>query len=117
MGRCSGRGQERGVNLISFADDRYATTAMRDAYYNLVGIEDLDGLITIGIDTPEFVRDLCERFSPLPVVSVEHALEGIPSILVDDYRGMHDLVSHLMEVHGCRRIAFVLGPEGRLEAM
>jgi PAS domain S-box-containing protein len=108
--------QERDVNLICFADDRYATTAMRDMYYNLVGIEDLDGLITIGMDTPEFVRDLCEHFSPLPVVSVEYALEGIPSVLVDDYRGMHDLVSHLIEVHGCRHIAFILGPEGRLEA-
>jgi PAS domain S-box-containing protein len=108
--------RERDVNLICFADDRYSSAVMRDTYYNLAGIEDLDGLITIGMDTPEFVRDLCEHFSPLPVVSVEYDLEGIHSILVDDYRGMHDLVSHLIEVHGRRHIAFIRGPEGRLEA-
>jgi DNA-binding LacI/PurR family transcriptional regulator len=37
-------------------------------------------------------------------------------VLVDNYRGMREAVTHLIEVHDYRRIAFIRGPEGHTEA-
>lgn len=36
----------------------------------------------------------------------------IPAILIENRTGARRLVEHLMDVHGCRRIAFLRGPEG-----
>jgi len=33
-----------------------------------------------------------------------------PVVRMGNQDGMRDVVSHLIEVHGCRRIAFVRGP-------
>jgi DNA-binding LacI/PurR family transcriptional regulator len=38
------------------------------------------------------------------------ALEGIPSLVLDHYQAMRAVLTHLIEAHGCRRIAFVRGP-------
>ena len=37
-------------------------------------------------------------------------LPGVPSILIDNYRGMREVVDHLIGVHAYRRIAFLRGP-------
>ena len=58
----------------------------------------------------------CRRFTQIPVVSVGHAFDSIPSILVDNYQGMREAISHLIAHHGYRRIAFLRGPEGAREA-
>jgi len=41
----------------------------------------------------------------------QHLHSGITSIVVDNEKGLHDAISHLIEVHGRRRIAFIRGPE------
>ena len=46
----------------------------------------------------------------MPIVNIGLALEGIPSLLTDNHQGMHDVVTHLIEVHGHRRIAYISGP-------
>ena len=38
-----------------------------------------------------------------------------PHVLADNYQGMRDAVSHLIEHHGYRRIAFLRGPKGAQE--
>jgi len=53
----------------------------------------------------------CRRFDPLPLVSVEAVVPGHPAVVMDDRGGMAAAVSHLIEVHGHRRIAYVRGPE------
>lgn len=37
---------------------------------------------------------------------------AIPCVTVENKSGARQLVDHLVEVHGCRRIAFLRGPEG-----
>jgi PAS domain S-box-containing protein len=117
--------RERDANLIIFVGGALASPAefeaCRNTIYDLVGPENLDGLIFMSgslgqFTSTEAVRDFCGGYCPLPVVSVALELEGIPSILVDNYQGIHDAVTHLIEVHGYRRIACVRGPEGHLEA-
>ena len=66
------------------------------------------------IDSTELAL-YCERFEPLPVVSIAVPLSGMPTV-GDDAEGMRDAVRHLIDVHGHRRIAFVRGPEGNQDA-
>ncbi|HEV8550046.1 MAG TPA: substrate-binding domain-containing protein [Polyangiaceae bacterium] len=51
----------------------------------------------------------------LPVCSIG-AADGVPSIGVNDYDGVAQLMRHLIEHHGHRRIAFVRGTASNAEA-
>jgi DNA-binding LacI/PurR family transcriptional regulator len=79
-----------------------------------LGIHNTDGLLIFGdlADSPSLAQ-----FSRLnfPVVLLYHAAppgSGITSIEVENKNGARRLVSHLIEVHGARRIAFLRGPDG-----
>ena len=73
-----------------------------------------DGLIvfTQSIDAAELARLRQIRF---PVVllyqSAPDSLD-IPAVLIENQTGAEKLVGHLITVHGCRRIAFLRGPDG-----
>ena len=58
----------------------------------------------------EGVQAFCQQLRDIPTVSIQMRLPGIPSILIDNYRGMRDVVEHLIDVHGYRRLAFLRGP-------
>jgi LacI family transcriptional regulator len=79
-----------------------------------LGIHNTDGLLIFGdLADP---RSLAQ-FTRLnfPVVLLYHAAppgSGITSILVENKNGARRLVSHLIEVHGAQRIAFLGGPDG-----
>jgi PAS domain S-box-containing protein len=115
---------EQGVNLICFDGGILRTPEGFDAQgnvlYDLVSAERIDGLIvwTSILDwavEPEEMEAFCKRYHPLPTVSVGRMVEGIPSVLVDNYQGMREEVSHLVEVHGYRRVVFLRGPKGSEE--
>jgi hypothetical protein len=83
------------------------------AVFDLVDTEAIDGLIIWSSALNWFISqaemaNFCMRYH-LPVVSAEVPFPGIPSILIDDYGGTYSAVSHLIEVHSYRRIAFVGG--------
>lgn len=89
--------------------------------YDLIDTGRLDGLIVWASSLASYVgsdalRRFCERYRPLPMVSIGVTLEGIPGILLDSYDGMKQAVRHLITVHGRRRLAFVRGPEGHRDA-
>src|SRR5438093_1161593 len=78
--------------------------AQATAVYDLVGDERLDGLIVWTTSLELFVghdamERFCSRFEPLPIVSVERALRGATTVLMDERQGMHDALSHLIESH------------------
>ncbi|HTP10072.1 MAG TPA: substrate-binding domain-containing protein, partial [Anaerolineae bacterium] len=119
--------RERGVNLICFNGGRlgYAASneleAQRNALYDLVSDDTVDGLIVVGgvllgQAHPEKLRSFCNRYRPLPVVNIGIALDGVPSVLVDGESGLRDELKHLIEVHGHRQIGFIRGPEQHKEA-
>jgi PAS domain S-box-containing protein len=115
--------RERGANAICFVGRALHAPGLSQAnvLYDLVSSENLDGLVIWGgglaqYTDPEEIRILCERYRPLPVVNAALPLEGIPSVTVDNFQGMRDAIVHLIEIHGYRRIAFIRGPEGHLEA-
>lgn len=85
------------------------------AIFDLAHSDALDGLIIWSSTLnwfvlPEVIEEFVRHYDP-PVISVEVPFAGIASVLVDDYEGMYQLVSHLIEAHSCRRIAFLRGFE------
>ena len=117
--------QEHDANLIYFDIDALNSPvgfrAQSNILYDLAGRENIDGLISwqssvVSYLTPDEAKQFFRRYAPLPIVGVGIAVEGVPSVLLDNYQGMYDVIAHLIEVHGCRRIAFIRGPEGHPEA-
>ena len=109
---------ELDVNLICYVGGAVNTSAygsdpQRNILYDLVTDERVDGLIisgTIGnyITADEF-RSFVNRYRSMPMVGVAQP-PGIPGVVVDNEKGMRDIVTHFIEVHGYRRIAFIRGP-------
>ena len=97
------------------------TECAQNSIYTLLSPQTVDGVIvvssTIGhyYSTGELAR-FCRGFAPLPVCSVGVALDGIPSIVIDNAGGMERAVTHLIETHGCQRIAFIAGPKNSTES-
>jgi signal transduction histidine kinase/DNA-binding LacI/PurR family transcriptional regulator len=113
------------VNLVFFPgrhlDPQDPSVMYTNSIYDLVGPENVDGLFAntsllssvAGIAGAE---SLYQRFAPLPLISTSLALEGVPSLVVDNRAGMRELVEHLLDVHGCRHVAFVPGPSTNEES-
>jgi DNA-binding LacI/PurR family transcriptional regulator len=64
----------------------------------------------------ERLREQLTHFARIPVVALGLDLKDVASVYVDNEGGMHQLVSHLIEVHSRHRIAFIGGPETSAEA-
>jgi DNA-binding LacI/PurR family transcriptional regulator len=116
--------QERDVNLICFVG-----ACLRDPsfwmqsniIYDLATPENVDGLITWASMMGTFVTtDELETFHrnyhPLPVVTMGKPIENSYTLMVENVKGMGEAVSHLIEVHGYRRLAFIRGPEDHVYA-
>ncbi|MFN2284903.1 MAG: GAF domain-containing protein [Anaerolineae bacterium] len=116
--------RERDVNLLCFIGASLHSEPhpdyMANVLYDLIDKEHLDGLIIASgsLGTPVSQKELqafCERYRPLPMASIAIPLDGIPSVLMDNDHGMRELMLHLMDVHGYRRIAFFHKQEGHPE--
>jgi PAS domain S-box-containing protein len=109
---------EYGANLLYFSGnllrDPRGFNTQANVIYDLADEETIDGLVLWGAQlahyaTLEELGVFCERYRPLPMVNIGLALEGVPSLLMDNHQGMRDVVAHLIEVHGHRRIAYICG--------
>jgi sigma-B regulation protein RsbU (phosphoserine phosphatase) len=117
--------RERDVNLISFVGgwlcSPHGFEVQRNIVYDLVDAETVDGLVVMSnvvgaVIGPEEMKNFCHHYHPLPMVSIGMAVQDIPCVLVDNEKGMRDAITHLIEGHVHRRIAFIRGPEGNEEA-
>ncbi|MBN1977275.1 MAG: substrate-binding domain-containing protein [Anaerolineae bacterium] len=112
--------RRRDANLVCFVGERLRDPngfiAQANVLYDLVDPSCIDGLViwtsTIGlyVDHQE-ILDFIASYHPLPRVSLGTVVEDIPSIQVESYQGIRGVMTHLIEVHGCRRLAFIRGPE------
>ncbi len=119
------QGRARGFNALCYVGghlrDPAGYEAQRTVLYDLAGAARLDGLIIFSGSVGTYLSieemaDFCTRYHPLPLVSVSQVLPGIPSVMLDNYQGLHEALTHLIDVHGYRHIAYVRGPAGHLEA-
>src|SRR5882672_4288332 len=103
--------RQRGVSLVCFAIE-----GVRDQFDEFVGKDSVDGLVVLAGSIAQVVgrkavERFCETRRPLPMVSMAMGLAGVPTIRVDNNKGVRDSVGHLVRVHGRRRIGFIHGPE------
>lgn len=113
------------VNLVCFPGkplrSPHGFEAQSNVLYDLVDPAAFDALViwlaglTLRVNLEE-VRVFCERYRPLPIVTAGVQLPGFPGVTVDNYHGMRDVVTHLIEAHGRSRVAFIRGPENHQEA-
>lgn len=117
--------REHDVNLISFRAEPLRIPeehlAQCNVLYKLASAERLDGLVIWGGILAHYVNHeevlaLLKTYAGIPKVNISSHLPGIPNVLIDNYQGTYDAVTHLLDVHGCERLAFIRGPEGHIEA-
>jgi signal transduction histidine kinase/ABC-type sugar transport system substrate-binding protein len=130
------------VSLHCFLAGPARGRRLKRVIFDLISKETVDGIIglfgtlnmgTDGVDSPAAeeaaqqvnaagcfgeheIHAYLERCGNLPTVSVGKLVPGIPSLVVDNEAGVREVLSHLIEVHGRRRIAFICGPELNQEA-
>jgi len=108
------------LNLLTFTggalNSPLGFEAQGNIIYKLIDEKNIDGLIIWSGILSHYVghaeiEKFCKQFSSIPVVSIEIAVKGIPSILGDFYSGVHSLVTHLIKDHNYRNIGFICGPD------
>ena len=94
---------------------------LRNQVYLLANTENLDGCISwsssirYNQSTDEF-EHFHTGLDPLPYVTLAFKMPGHPCVEFDSYNGMKALVTHCIERHGARNIAFLRGPDFHLSA-
>lgn len=89
--------------------------------YTLIG--GLDGMIinfgTLGkyLKNPDAVA-FAKRYNSIPTIflSEQISLPNCYSIISDNYQGICEIMEHLICEHHCKKILFMEGPEGNLDA-
>jgi PAS domain S-box-containing protein len=110
--------RERGGNLVCFpvrdiASESAMIGNMAAVLCDLINPAHIDGLITHQWwSSPQWFEHVCQRYRPLPIVTIFRQYPGYPGVLVDNYQGMRAALRHLIEDHGYRRIAYIRGPVG-----
>ncbi len=109
--------RDRDVNMVYFPGGIVyhpdGFEAQHNIVYDLASGANLDGLIvststiTGSIPDEEGVKNFLRRFHPRPVINLERTLAGVPTVLKNEYESMVEILVHLIEVHGYRRIAYV----------
>jgi signal transduction histidine kinase/DNA-binding LacI/PurR family transcriptional regulator/CheY-like chemotaxis protein len=108
-----------GCDLITFIGGELqppdGVSAAANAAYDLVSADRLDGLLVCTPSLEIFVGhermvEYCEKFTSMPIVSLERSLGSAPFVGMSDRDGMRQAVEHLIVVHGHDRIGFVRGP-------
>jgi len=107
------------VNLIVYEGRILFNTDNIGVEHNIVykladGLR-LDGLIIatgtlINKVSHDCFIDYIKAFEGIPMVSIYENIPGIPSILVDNKKGMKSLVDHLVNHHRYKKIGFLKGP-------
>jgi len=116
---------QRDCNLLCFAGGGLKSPNRlgfeRNFIYELAGPDTVDAVLVMAGSVghavgAETLHQFCEAYQPLPMCSIAIEVPNVPSVLVDNARGMHDAILHLIVHHGFRRIAFIRGPETNDEA-
>jgi len=104
-------------DLICFCGGELESERNRPAnvIYELATAGTLDALViwTSALATgvgQESLEAFFRGSTRIPFVAVEQPMFDAPVVRMGNQAGMCEAVSHLIEVHGCRRIAFVRGP-------
>ncbi len=116
-----------GTECVSFLEGVHLDASRFDyqylSIYEYANFDDIDVLIvgfgTISIyHSGDTIRSFLARMPKVPCILLENDtdIEGSIFLMVDNYGGMCEIISHLIEKHGCRRIGYLSGPLHNAEA-
>jgi diguanylate cyclase (GGDEF)-like protein len=100
------------VYFDGFSEECGLTEARSTLTYQFVDPSSFDGILIWGAQWQHdaddaLIASTLTRFAPLPVVSVGSSRPNVYSVLLDNYTGMRQIVSHLIHEHGHKKIAFL----------
>ncbi|SDA11148.1 diguanylate cyclase (GGDEF) domain-containing protein [Ruminococcus sp. YE71] len=55
--------------------------------------------------------EFLKRYDGIPVITITSQVDGYPCISVDNKTGLVQVIEHLIDAHGCRKLGFVSGPD------
>jgi len=90
--------------------------------YNLINFDKFDGaiLLTNTISAPDVKQRIIDRTnsSKVPAVVFDSYDEQQPfcNITIDNYKAMRDIVEHVVDCHGAKKINYIAGPVANPEA-
>ncbi len=112
------------VRILCFAGETFNHPAFfntsKNALFKLISPDNVDAMILISGSmglTTEGTLNFIKECGGIPIITLGIDLPDIPSIVIDNKIGIKNIVSHLVEIHGCKRIAFIKGPEDNNEAV
>ncbi len=117
--------RENSIRLLFFvgraSNSPYVGEEEYNRIYDLAKSRRIDGLIVVSGSLgnyigPEGILDYLKEFPQIPKVSLSFKLDGIPSVLIDNYAGMRELINHLVLHHRYRKLVFIRGPKENPEA-
>ncbi|MDY2844062.1 MAG: substrate-binding domain-containing protein [Treponema sp.] len=93
-------------------DTRAESGEIRNKIYSLANSENIDGLISwasslSGNVSSADLEIFHRQFDKIPYVTIGQKINGRPNVGFDAYSGMKALVSHIINVHNAKKIAFV----------
>ncbi|HSB02658.1 MAG TPA: substrate-binding domain-containing protein, partial [Anaerolineales bacterium] len=118
--------EEHNVNLVHFIGGKLTLIPATDqnktsyGFYDLAKPDQFDGLLLtadVAYRTdPEELKAFSDFYKGIPIVTQSVEMEGASVFVPDNAEGMRAAVRHLIEEHGYKRIAFIRGIEGQLDA-
>jgi len=111
----------QGSNILCYAGGTLENSPfnhyekMRNEIYSFVSKDRLDGIIISGAisshTTKKVFVNFCEQLRPIPMITTIIQVPNAPVVQIDDTEGIRDLITHLIQNHNYKRIAFICGPE------
>jgi signal transduction histidine kinase/DNA-binding LacI/PurR family transcriptional regulator len=117
--------REKDLNLRCFATNLINAPrhweSDKNILFTMVDRTNVDGLIIptsalenyIGRDA---LADFFDQYRSLPLTSIGREVAGAPSFVIDNEKGLLELLAHLADRHSYRRLAFIAGPPLNSEA-
>ena len=109
--------RQYGVNLRCFCvgsvqnKEHWSLPNHHKALCRLINAQELDGLLTFQWwHDAAWFEQICQSYAPLPIVNVMRHFATYPGVRIDNRLGTQYQFQHLFEEHGCRKIAYFLGP-------
>ncbi|MFW5684925.1 MAG: substrate-binding domain-containing protein [Spirochaetota bacterium] len=118
------RAREIDVNLFLMAGGSFnaesATDMQQAEIYDFLGSPRIDGFVLATTvytkyRSLDWVRNYFDSYGK-PYTSIGVAVPDRPSVLIENRQGLRDLLDHLMDEHGYRKVAFIRGPANHDEA-
>ena len=102
-------------------EDPVPASRVHNRVYEWLDPETIDGVILVATSLAahggtQAVARLCSKNAPMPMCALGLAVPGVPSVVIDNHRGMRAVVEHVVRDHGCRQPVFIGGPTANPEA-